>query len=74
MIESVLLMMLTISALMVVTRYLREERIIEKSVQGPWSLVSTMIESGVWAPKIPAQIERHPNTAQNRGVTLQEFQ
>ncbi|MEK6772656.1 MAG: hypothetical protein AABY64_01840 [Bdellovibrionota bacterium] len=73
-IEAILLMVLSLGLLMAGTRYLREKKAVQAVVQGPWSRVATMTESGIWAPNTPQQIRRHPNTAQNRGVTLLEFQ
>lgn len=73
-IEAVLLMVLSIGLFISGTKYLREKKVVQKVVQGPWSRVATMTESGIWAENIPQQIQRHPNTAQNRGVTLLEFQ
>lgn len=73
-IEAVLLMVLSIGLFLTGTKYLREKKVVEKMVQGPWSRIATMTESGIWAENVPQQIQRHPNTAQNRGVTLLEFQ
>ncbi len=73
-IEAVLLVTLSIGLFMAGTKYLREKKVIEKAVQGPWSRVATMTEAGIWAENTPEQLKRHANTAHNRGVTLLDFQ
>lgn len=72
-IEAVLLVTLSLGLLVWSTRYFREKKIIAKAVEGPWSRVSTMTESGIWAPNNATNIRNHPNTASTRGVTLNEF-
>ena len=73
-IEAVLLMMLSVGLFITGTRILREKKVVESVVQGSWSRVSTMTESGVWGPYGKKYIEVHPNKTQSRGVTLLEFQ
>lgn len=68
--EAVLLMALSIGLFTAGTRYLREKKVVENAVQGPWSRVAAMTESGVWDPK---QKSSHANAAFKRGVTLLDF-
>ena len=69
-IEAVLLMALSLGLFVAGTRYLREKKVIETAVQGPWAHVASMSESGVWNPKFKSS---NPNAAYKRGVTLNDF-
>lgn len=72
-VESVLLVILSLSLLISATKYIREKKLIAHMIEDPWSRVTTMTESGVWASNTKNNISNHPNTAGRRGVTLKEF-
>lgn len=72
-VESVLLVILSLSLLLFATKQIREKKLIAHMIEEPWSRVTTMVESGVWASNTKNNISKHPNTAAARGVTLKEF-
>ena len=59
MVEAVLLMAITVSLSLVVTKYLQESQFAQKLVAKPWSTLSGMIECGVWTG---CAIDGHPNS------------
>lgn len=59
-IETVLIMLITVGAFMAGVNQLRESKMLAKLVGGPWSRVSGMIESGVWMDPAAAK-QKHPN-------------
>ena len=66
MIEAVLLLALTVSLSMVITRYLQENQFAQKLIAQPWSTLSGMVECGVWSG---CGTGKHPN-ARNRYLSL----
>ncbi|MNJ93518.1 hypothetical protein D3C87_112000 [compost metagenome] len=59
-IETVLLMMVTVGFFLWSMNQLREGKYLSKMISGPWQKVSGMIESGVWEePEAARQL--HPN-------------
>ncbi|KYG66833.1 hypothetical protein AZI86_07300 [Bdellovibrio bacteriovorus] len=67
-IETVLLMVLTIGLFIGASNFLREKKILSKMIGGPWEKVSGMIEAGVWASPDQART-KHPNQIK-RSLTL----
>lgn len=59
-IETVLLMIVTVGFFLWGTNQLREGKFLAKMIGGPWQKVSGMIESGVWAAPETAR-KQHPN-------------
>lgn len=68
-IESVLLMVLSIGLLTVGLRSVRNGNYIKKIVAEPWIKVAAMIENGVWSNTPQKARADHPNTGR-RGRTL----
>ena len=60
-IETVLMMIITISLFLWGMGELRESKILAKLVSGPWLQISGMIEAGVWDAPERAR-GSHPNT------------
>lgn len=58
-VEAVLLMALTVGVSLVVTKYLEQNKFAQKLVSKPWTVLSGMIECGVWSGCKPG---KHPNT------------
>jgi hypothetical protein len=58
-VEAVLLLALTVSVSLLITRYLKESQYAQKLVAKPWSTLSGMIECGVWTG---CGIDNHPNS------------
>ncbi|MEN0058451.1 MAG: hypothetical protein AAGB31_06420 [Bdellovibrio sp.] len=67
-IETVLLMIVTIGFFIWGTNQLREGQFLAKLIGGPWEKVSGMIESGVWASPNDAR-KLHPNQL-DRSITI----
>jgi|GEM_PF-1445324 len=63
-IETALLMMVTLSFLLFATKQLREFEIVKKLVGEPWTQVAGMIESGSWNSPATAR-QLHPNQITN---------
>lgn len=59
-IESVLMMIVTIGFFMWATSELRNSKFLAKMIGGPWEKVAGMIESGVWDSADAAR-SKHPN-------------
>jgi hypothetical protein len=59
-VETVLLMVVTISLFMWGTDQLRSAKVMAKLFSGPWGKISGMTESGVWEEPGAAQ-KKHPN-------------
>ena len=59
MVEAVLLLALTVSFSVMVTKYLQDSQFAQKLVAKPWSTLSGMIECGVWTG---CGIDSHPNS------------
>lgn len=67
-IETVLMMIVTIGFFIWGTNQLREGKFLAKLVGGPWAKVAGMLEAGVWeAPE--AARKQHPNQI-NRSVSV----
>lgn len=67
-IETVLMMIVTIGVFLWGTNQLREQKFLAKLISGPWEKVSGMIESGVWeAPESARGL--HPNQIK-RSITV----
>lgn len=67
-IETVLMMIVTIGFFLWGTNQLREGKFLAKMIGGPWQKVSGMIESGVWEAPDTAR-KQHPNQI-NRSITV----
>lgn len=59
-IETVLLMVLTIGLFIGASNFLRDKKILSKMIGGPWLKVSGMIEAGIWDAPDQARA-KHPN-------------
>lgn len=59
-IETVLLMVLTVGLFIGASNFLREKKILAKMIGGPWEKASGMIEAGVWDKPDQARA-KHPN-------------
>lgn len=59
-IETVLLMVLTLGLFMSASNFLREKKVLAKMIGGPWVKVSGMIEAGNWEAPEQART-KHPN-------------
>ncbi|MFP5518335.1 MAG: hypothetical protein ACLGGX_00400 [Bdellovibrionia bacterium] len=58
-IETILIMLIMVSALLWTTNMIREEQLLAKLIGGPWAKVNGMIECGSWAPQKDA-CQNHP--------------
>lgn len=67
-IETVLLMIVTVGFFIWGTNQLRESKFLGKMIQEPWRKVAGMIESGVWQEADAARA-KHPNTI-DRSLTI----
>ena len=67
-IETVLMMTVTIGLFVFGTAKLREGKFLAKLISGPWEKVAVMIETGTWETRAVG-VTKHPNT-QNRGISL----
>ncbi|WII73909.1 hypothetical protein QJS83_08475 [Bdellovibrio sp. 22V] len=67
-IETVLMMIVTISVFLWATNQLRESKFLAKMIAGPWQKVSGMIEAGVWDTPDKAR-QLHPNQI-DRSLTV----
>ncbi len=65
-VEAVLLLAVTISCSLLLTRYLQENQFAQKLVAKPWGTLSGMIECGVWTG---CGSGKHPNS-RNRYLSL----
>ena len=65
-VEAVLLLTITISLSMMISKSLQEHKFAQKLVAQPWSTLSGMIECGVWSG---CGKGKHPN-AINRDLSL----
>lgn len=64
-VEAVLLMALTVSVSLMVTKYLKDSQFAQKLVATPWTTLSGMIECGVWTG---CGSGKHPSTM-NRNLS-----
>lgn len=67
-IETVLLMIVSVGFFLWGTNQLREGKFLAKMIGGPWQKVAGMIESGVWSESEAAR-KLHPNQ-KNRSITV----
>lgn len=67
-IETVLMMMITIGLFVFGMGKLREGKFLSKLISGPWEKISVMIETGTWETRA-AGVTKHPNT-NSRGISL----
>lgn len=59
-IEAVLLMFIFMSAFLVFSRVMKEQKVVQNLVQRPWGIIAGMIETGNWKP-IGESRKIHPN-------------
>ncbi|MFS4459028.1 hypothetical protein [Bdellovibrio sp. HCB2-146] len=71
-IETVLMMIVTIGLFTWGMGQLREGKFLAKLISGPWEKVAVMIETGVWETRTVGAT-KHPNTF-NRGISLDPSQ
>lgn len=67
-IETVLLMVLTLGLFMASANFLREKKVLAKLIASPWEKASGMIEAGIWDKPEQART-KHPNQIK-RSLTL----
>ena len=67
-IETVLMMMITIGLFVFGMGKLRDEKFLSKLISGPWEKVEVMIETGTWETRAVG-VTKHPNTL-SRGISL----
>lgn len=70
-IETVLMMIVTIGFFMWGTKQLREGKFLAKMINGPWEKATGMIESGVW-DKPEAARKLHPNSIDRANTVKQD--
>ena len=67
-IETVLMMIVTIGLFIFGMGKLREGGFLAKMISGPWEKVAVMIETGTWETR-NVGVTKHPNT-RDRGISL----
>ncbi|MEM7647490.1 MAG: hypothetical protein AAF203_11310 [Pseudomonadota bacterium] len=65
-IEAVLVLTILVSTIFAGTNLMRDQQILSRMVQGPWSYMAGMIENGFWAPP-QAGRSKHPNHITRHG-------
>lgn len=60
-VEGILLSVILVGVLMLLTKKIREGKVVTKMVTGPWTKVAGMTENGVWDEAGPAARKKHPN-------------
>lgn len=60
-VEGILLSVVLVGVLMLLTKKIREEKVVAKMVTGPWTKVAGMTESGVWGAADATTRKKHPN-------------
>ncbi len=69
-IEAVLVLTLFASAIVFITREMRQAEWARSIAVGPWAMIAGMSESGVWAPRDKA-IKYHPSVDTNRRLSIE---
>ena len=60
-VESLLIMVLSVSLLIVATKFIKDKEVISHLIAGPWDKTASMIESGTWSANPQIARNMHPN-------------